>query len=102
MPKLWEVAKLVRSKNAGPFLLTIDLMFADEASYTAAKRSRFADPALYARIYRTDPARISLFCHDVAWAIKVSMPRPVPSGAVDDRDVFGGQYHAPLVMLEVS
>jgi len=38
---------------------------------------------------------------DAASAIKVTIPRPVISGDIDDTDVFGGQQYGPLVDLEV-
>ena len=33
MTILGDLATLIRSKNAGPFILTFDIMFDDEASY---------------------------------------------------------------------
>lgn len=33
MAKLRDLAMLIRSKNAGPFMLTIDIMFSEAAAY---------------------------------------------------------------------
>ncbi len=44
---------------------------------------------------------VLFFEHDRALALKASIPRPVPSGDIEDTDVFGGQQHGPLVDLEI-
>lgn len=36
MPELWQFTKLIRSKNAGPFELTFDIMFQDLDSLDVA------------------------------------------------------------------
>lgn len=101
MPKLWELAKLVRAKNAGPFTLTIDIMFPDRETYERVKRSGVIDRALFARLYDMPEKDVLFFEHDLAFAFKASIPRPVPSGDPDDTDIFGGQQHGPLVDLEI-
>ena len=101
MPKLWEVAKLVRAKNAGPFTLTFDILFADPETYAAVKRSGAISEALFAELYGVRREDVLFFEHDRALALKASIPRPVASGDVEDTDVFGGQQHGPLVDLEI-
>lgn len=101
MPKLWELAKLVRAKNAGPFTLTIDIMFPDRETYEQVKSSGVIDRALFARLYDLPEQNVLFFEHDLAFAFKASIPRPVPSGDPDDTDIFGGQQHGPLVDLEI-
>jgi hypothetical protein len=101
MPKLGEMAKLVRAKNAGPFTLTFDILFADAETYGQVKRSGVISRALFARLYRVPVEQVLFFEHDRALALKASIPRPTASGDVDDTDVFGGQQHGPLVDLDV-
>src|SRR5919199_1906676 len=101
MPKLWELAKLVRAKNAGPFTLTFDILFADPATYEQVKRSGVINRELFARVYRVPLEDVQFFEHDRALALKASIPRPNASGDVDDSDLFGGQQHGPLVDLEI-
>ena len=101
MPKLWELAKLVRAKNAGPFTLTFDILFADAETYEAVKRSGAISRVLFARLYRVPEEQVLFFEHDRALALKASIPRPVASGDPEDTDVFGGQQHGPLVDLEI-
>jgi hypothetical protein len=101
MAPLHELARLIRSKNAGPFELTIDVMFSSREAYERVRRSDALSPEAVARIYSVDPALVTRFEADTALAIKVSLPRPVPSGSVADTDIFGGQFHSPLVLLEI-
>jgi hypothetical protein len=101
MAKLWELAKLVRAKNAGPFTLTFDIVFADAETYQRVKRSGVIDGALFARLYRVPEDQVLFFEHDRALALKASIPRPAASGDLEDTDVFGGQQHGPLVDLEI-
>jgi hypothetical protein len=99
---LAEVAKLVRSKNAGPFWLTLDVMFDDLATYEAVRDQHVITVELISRLYGQSPEQVRLFTHDSALAIKVSLPRPHSSGSPMDTDVFGGQQYAPLLDLPVQ
>ncbi len=101
MATLGELAKLVRSKNAGPFWLTIDIMFDDADTYRRARDAEIVNRATIARLYNRDPAQIIVVNHDTALAIKVSFPRPQSSGSKHDSDAYGGQQYAPLLGLEV-
>ena len=101
MTKLWEVAKLVRSKNAGPFVLTFDIMFDDPEVYRVIKDADVFTRALVARLYGQPEEDVLFFYCDNALAIKFSIPRPVFSGDLEDSDVFGGQQYAPLLDIEI-
>src|SRR6266851_4102669 len=81
MATLGDLAKLVRSKNAGPFWLTIDIMFDDAEAYRRARDAEIVNRAAIARLYNRNPADIIVVNHDTALAIKVSFPRPQSSGA---------------------
>jgi len=101
MAKLWQVAKLIRSKNSGPFEFTFDVIFKDREIYEKVRDARIINARWFARTYRLAPEMVSVIEYDAAAAIKVTIPRPVISGDVDDTDVFGGQQYGPLVDLEV-
>ena len=101
MAKLWQVAKLIRSKNSGPFELTFDVIFKDRATYEKVRDAKVINAQWFARTYRLTPEVVSVIEYDAANAIKVTIPRPVISGDVDDTDVFGGQQYGPLVDLDV-
>lgn len=99
--KIGEMAKLVRSKNAGPFSLTIDILFDNESYYSMVKNSPAFNIETIATVYRLNSTEIDLFTCDRILAIKISFNRPITSGDVGDTDVFGGQQHGPLVNMEI-
>lgn len=101
MPRLGDLAKLIRSKNAGPFVLTFDVMFEEEATYRHVLASGVLTRASFAALYGMAEASVRFFTHDAARAIKVSIPRPYVQCDLDDGDAYGGQQHAPLVEIEV-
>ena len=56
MATLGDLAKLVRSKNAGPFWLTIDIMFDDAEAYRRARTPKSSTaPRSRASITATRP-----------------------------------------------
>ena len=101
MTRLADLAKVVRSKNAGALLLTMDLMFEDEATYRRVRDSGVLDAARIAALYRVSHNAVSVIPYDVAFAIKITVPRAHASGDPEDGDVYGAQQHAPLLDLEV-
>ncbi len=96
-----DLAVLVRSKNAGPFWLTFDVMFGDEPTYRRVRDAGVIDKTTVASMFRRDPKEVIVVNHDAALAIKVSFPRPQSSGSKLDSDVYGGQQYAPLLGLAV-
>lgn len=101
MARLRELAKMIRSKNAGPFELTIDIIFPDEPTYARVKRSGMVSRQFIAGMFGIDVERVRLFHYDPACAIKATVPRYTVSGDPDDADIFGGQQYAQLVDLEI-
>jgi Domain of unknown function (DUF4387) len=101
MTTLGELSRLIRSKNAGPFELTFDIMFDDETTYRRVLASRILTRESFAAIYRVPVTDVRLFAHDAAKAIKITIPRPYIQCDLDDGDCYGGQQHAPLVDLVV-
>jgi hypothetical protein len=100
--KLTELARVIRSKNAGPFELTFDIIFKDAKSYEQAKQSGIFSPGLFAELYRIPVEKVLNFCFfDQAHAIKATIARSISSGTAGDSDVFGAQQHAPLLKIEV-
>jgi len=101
MPRLRELTKVLRSKNAGPFQITFDLLFRDAADLDRVVGSGILDLDRIAALTKTAPETIVVYVYPPANAIKITMPRHHPSGAFDDSDVFGCQQHAWLLDLEV-
>jgi hypothetical protein len=98
---LADIAILIRSKNAGPFTLTFDIMFADLASYQRVKSSGAVNPAALAALYGCPVENVRLFECDNALAFKFSIPRPLSQGELGDGDTHGGQQFVPLMNLEI-
>ena len=100
--KLSELAKTVRSKNAGVDKITFDVIFRDRDTYERVKRARVLTRESVAKLYRIPDARISDFVEfDPAYAIKFTIHRLSPSGSPGDPDIFGSQQYAPLLDIEV-
>ena len=102
---LSELAKTVRSKNAGVDRITFDIIFRDRESYELVKDSGVLTRESVAKLYRIDQSRITDFVtYDPAFAIKFTILRKRPSGSAGDADIFGAQQYAPLlgVMVPVA
>ena len=96
--KLSELAKTIRSKNAGVNKITFDIIFREPQAYERVKRSGAINRQSMADLYRIDPARISDFVeYDPGLAIKFTIYRERPSGSAGDGDIFGAQQYAPLL-----
>lgn len=101
--RLYDCARVVRSKNAGPFTLTIDLMFADAETFDRVLTDPSFTAESVARLYGVEASDVRIIAFARVRTIKVTLPRPVASsGAPGDRDVYGSQQHFPLADLELS
>jgi hypothetical protein len=101
--KLSQIAKTIRSKNAGVDKITFDVIFPDRDSYEMVRRSRALTRETVALLYRIPDSRISDFVEfDPANAIKFTIYREHPSGSPGDADIFGAQQYAPLLDLDVG
>lgn len=99
---LKNLAKTIRSKNAGVNKITFDIIFRDAANYQRVKRSRVLTRERMAALYGIPVERISDFVeYDPAFAIKFTIYRLRPSGSAGDGDIFGAQQYAPLLDLLV-
>src|SRR5579862_4864064 len=87
------LAELVRSKNAGPFWMTLDIFFDNDSSYARVAESPALSTQALADAYRVDARRVSIYRIPAIRAIKISFPRPVPQGSFADRDMHSGQQH---------
>ncbi|HEY1935863.1 MAG TPA: DUF4387 domain-containing protein [Acetobacteraceae bacterium] len=99
--KLSDIAQVIRSKNAGPRRLTLDLMFANDADYQRVVQSPALDRATIAALYRVPAEDVTIIPYPVGRAIKIVLARAIMAGDPGDFDVYGAQQHAPLLGLEV-
>lgn len=101
MARLYQLANLIRSKNAGPFILTFDILFEHEAAYRHVRDCGVLGAALFARLYGVPEGAVRIYFVDAALAVKITIPRSVRQGDVADTDSHGAQQYGPLVDLEV-
>lgn len=99
--RLSDLAAMVRSKNAGPFVLTFDILFSDEDSYRRVKRSGALNAEMFAKLYHTSVDKVSFFECDLARAFKFSIPHPTTQGALGAADLHGGQQFIPLLDVNI-
>ena len=101
-PTLRQLAKVVRSKNSGPFEITFDVIFDTDERYEQVKQSGILTEALICRLYSVTPDDIvTLMFFDPARAFKLTLKRAWAQGTVGERDTFGAQQHAPLLSVEI-
>jgi len=95
---LRDLADVIRSKNAGPYELTFDIMFKTEEIYRAVAAANVINKTSFAALYNIPLENVMEIIHfDPAKAIKVTIARPVSSGDLRETDVYGAQQHAPLM-----
>lgn len=99
---LSSLTALVRSKNAGPFWLSIDLMFRDDAGYRRARACPALEPAALAALLRVDATEMLVTAMDAVRAIKISFPRRDSAGSPRDSDALGGQQYAALLDIAID
>ena len=101
MATLEELTSVLRSKNAGALLCTLDLMFDDVETYERVRDCGVITAELIANLYQVSHNEVSIIPYDVARAIKITVPRLVPSGSCGDTDIYGAQQHGPLLGIEI-
>lgn len=100
--KISDIAQFVTSKNAGPFLLTVDIVFRDAESYHRFKAQRPLTKAGVAELYGLAPEQVlDIIEFDPAYAVKITMRRPLGSGAIGETDVYGAQQHVPIAEFDI-
>ncbi len=100
MPEIGKVARKVRSKNAGPFWLTIDIFCGDPKAFAQISQGLSTDRV--ATALEADASTIKRF--DIAQlnVIKISLPRPVVQGHASDRDMHGAAWASVIAELEIN
>ncbi len=100
--RLAALAEVIRSKNAGPFELTFDVVFTDRETFDLVRRSGIISRDMVARLYRLPLDYVlHLVFVPAARAFKATIVRPVPSGDIGDTDVYGAQQHALWLDVEI-
>ena len=96
MPKLLDLATVVRSKNAGPLYITFDVMFPDKEAFERVRESSILTDRYVAGLYDVDSKDVTIIMYDIVNALKITIPRKEISGSLADTDVYGCQQQVPL------
>lgn len=100
--KLGNLAAIVRSKNAGPHLLTLDVLFDRDDLYEVVDGSGALTPEAIAKTYCLDMSNIKSFYRiPVARAFKITFVRPKVQCSEGETDIFGAQQHVPLMLMDI-
>lgn len=99
---LSSLAALVRSKNAGPFWLTVDLMFRDDQGFQRACACPGLTPPAVAALLGIEESQVLVSRLDSVRAMKISFPRRHSAGSPGDSDTLGGQQYAALLNVMID
>ena len=102
MAKLKDLATIIRSKNAGAFQLTLDIIFDDQETYQKVKNTGIINKKLFSKLYQVPESEVEFVEYDQAYAFKGTIPRWHGSGDIGDSDIYGAQQHAPLLDVDIS
>lgn len=98
--QLGELVVNVRSKNAGPYWVTIDVFCGTDAVY--AQMHALLTKSFVASLYQQPEETLKYFELPDLQVLKFSFPRTVVQGSRYDRDMHGAQYSVLLSELEIT
>ena len=100
--KLINLAKTIRSKNAGTDRITFDIIFREPEKYFMVKKANVFSKEFVANLFGIPVERVADCVHfDPGYAIKFTINRTKPSGSFGEGDVFGCQQYPPLYDIEI-
>jgi hypothetical protein len=100
--KVKDVAKVVRSKNAKPYRLTLDILFDRRDVFEYVRTTDALSVESVAAAYGlSSEAFTSSFVFEPGMAFKFTLQRPFVQGAIGDSDIYGAQQHAPLLEIDI-
>jgi hypothetical protein len=102
MARLREVCRNIRSKNAGPFWVTVDICFDGPEHYQRYHQSKALGPAAFGDAFGISPELVRHYTVDTLNTLKVSYPRATPQGGVVERDMHSGQQYVRLLEIELD
>lgn len=100
MTRLNAIAQKVRSKNAGPFWITIDIFCGSADAFARVTRGLSTDHV--ARVLNTDQDALKRFDMPDLNVIKISLPRPQVQGTRFDRDMHGAALGELIGEMEID
>lgn len=100
MTALGTLVQKVRSKNAGPFWLTIDIFCGSDAAYAQVQSQ--LKTAQVAQALGANSQDLKRFDIASLNAIKISLPRPTTQGSIHDRDMHGASWAALIAEMDIG
>jgi hypothetical protein len=97
-----DVCRHIRSKNAGPYWVTIDLFFKDDESFRTYVDNAAIAPAAIGKIFGVDAAQVKRFPVESLAVLKISFPRGAPQGGAVERDMHFGQQYVRLLDVALA
>ncbi len=101
MNNLLNLAKILRSKNAGPYYITFDIMFINKDIYERVKNSNILTDKLISELYQIAEKDVSIIYYGIVNSIKITIKRKYASGDINDTDVYGAQQQALLEDIQI-
>lgn len=102
MATLKQVCHHIRSKNAGPYWVTIDLFFDGAENFRKYSESPVLGPALLQRLFGADPKQVKRFPVPSLSMVKISYARTSAQGGEVERDMHCGQQYVRLLDVELD
>lgn len=99
MSRLGDIAVKVRSKNAGPFWLTVDIFCGSPEVFAQVCAS--VTSMRVASLFKADPSVVDRYEMASLNVLKLSLPRPATQGTRQDRDMHGASFAALVAELDV-
>lgn len=100
MAELREIATKIRSKNAGPFWLTIDIFCQNRDDFQRVSQGLSTDRV--ATLFKVAAEGLKRFDIEALNVVKFSLPRPQVQGTRRDRDMHGAAWAVLLEGIEIN
>ncbi len=101
MATIGETAYYVRSKNAGPFWVTVDIFCGEKDVFEKLSASTSITKEKVAEVYGVKSEEVKIFYIPNLNVIKISYPRVMPQGQKYERDMHAGQQYIQIAELDV-
>ena len=98
---LGTLAGQIRSKNAGPFWVTIDIFLRNDHDYELAAAEGLLTPELVSRLYKVPATMVQIFRMPKLRVVKISYPRRESQGSIHDGDMHAAHQFMPLMAVPV-
>ena len=100
MTKLADITHKIRSKNSGPFWITIDIFCTDAAEFERALIA--ADSGRVAHALGISVSALKRYDLPDVRVVQFSFPRPIVQGTRFDRDMHGASFANLIAELDVT